>query len=80
MEEGLRVPLPQGCWPQAASPYPGLARASGGLPGGGKEGSAKVTRWFLDRVFAACCRPHLRLGLEHGLPQTDRNEFKWGKL
>lgn len=53
MEEGLRVPLPQGCWPQAASPYPGLARASGGLPGGGREGSAKVTRWFLDPCL--CC-------------------------
>ena len=46
--KGLRVPLPQGYWPQAASPYPGLARASGGPPGGGREGSAKVTRWFLD--------------------------------
>ena len=39
-----------------------------------------MTRWFLDpSVFVAYCCAHLCLGLEHGLPQTNRNEFKWGK-
>lgn len=71
MNGGLQhLPLAPGFWPQATSRHPELGKGSWGLPGGSREGSAKVVYGSRTMSIFNCAlllRPPPHLTLEYSL-------------